>query len=175
MSAARSIFERALGAEQPSKPTPRPLGVRIANKVDEGAVFDLLMLLAAENALAPVNDEKVRAMIRRSTDRQGGVIGIIDAPDGGIAASVSLIMAQWWYSEAWHYEEVWSFVHPDHRRGAGNYAQRLIQFARWWGEQIGMPVLMGVLSTHRTIGKVRLYARHIPLAGALYLWRGSNV
>jgi hypothetical protein len=176
MSAVR-VFERAAEVKSPSAaPTPRPAEVRIAQQADEREIFDLLMLLAEENALAPVNDIKVLTMIRRATERRDGVIGIIDAPDGeGIAASVGIVMGSWWYTEAWHNEEMWSFVHPDYRRGNGNYAQKLIQFSKWWTEQLGMPLLMGVLSTKRTVGKVKLYARNVPLAGALYLWRGSGV
>lgn len=156
-------------------PTPRPAQVRLATEADEQKLFDLLMLLAAENAMDPVSDTKVMDMIRHATRREGGVIGIIDAPDGSIAATVGITMAQWWYSNAWRCEEAWSFVHPDHRGGNGRYAKQLIQFSKWWGEQLGMPVLMGVLSTHRTLGKIRLYARNIPVVGALFLHRAGSV
>lgn len=156
-------------------PTKRPEGVRVATATDEKAIFDLLMLLAEENAMDPVNDYRVLAMIKKATDRQGGMIGIIDAPDGSIAACVGLILSQWWYTESWHTEEVWSFVHPDHRGGSADHAAKLIEFSKWWGDQLGMPVIMGVLSTKRTLGKVRLYARSIPLVGAIFLHRGGSV
>lgn len=173
-AAVKATFERDYELRNAAGPTMRPEAVRIATQADEPSVYALLMRLAEENSLAPVNDQKVLDMIRKGTRRDGGVIGIIEV-DGQIAASVGLVMTQWWYSASWHVEEVWSFVHPDYRRAKDNYAKSLIQFSRWWGEQLGMPVLMGVLSTKRTLGKVRLYARHIPLVGALFLWRGAAV
>jgi hypothetical protein len=175
MSAIRSIFERAAEAKPVTGPTSRPDGVRIAVKADERALFDLLMTRAAEeNSMAPVNEFKVLNGIQVATERKGGVIGIIDTAEGEVAASVCLVMAQLWYTESWHYEDLWCYVHPDRRKGANNYAQRLIQFAKWFGEQAGCPVLLGVASNTRTLGKIRLYSRNIPLIGAAFLWRGAN-
>lgn len=177
MSAVRSIFERAIEAKVPAGPTPRPEGVRIAVKSDERAIFDLLMTKAAEEgALAPVNDYKVLNAIKTATDRKGAVIGIIEE-NGEIAASIGLVMGQWWYSEAWHYEDLWSYVHPEYRRvrrGNVNFAQMLLQFAKWWSEQAGLPVMLGIASSIRTAAKIRLYMRQLPLIGAAFLWRGSS-
>ncbi len=169
------MFERSTAYREPTGPTPRPACVRVATPADEQAVFDILMLLAEENAMSPVSEAKVWAAIHKGTRRQGGIIGVIDTPNRQIAATVGISMGQWWYTEAMHCEEIWSFVHPDHRKGKENYAKMLIEFSRWWGEQLGLPVLMGVLSTKRTLGKVRLYSRHIPFVGALFLHRAGAV
>lgn len=160
------------------EPTQRPLSVRIARPSEEERLFKTLMLLGEENAMAEISKPKVRAMLQRCRSPEPGqprygVIGVIDAPKGGIAATVGLVTGQWWYTEEWHCEEVWSFVHPDHRRDKANHAKDLIQFSKWWGEQLGWPVLMGVLSNVRTLGKIRLYAREIPLVGALFLHRAA--
>ena len=182
---ARIIEHHSWWSHKPQTgPTPRPLSVRISRPDEEEKIFRVLMQMAEEIALAPVNETKVRAMIRRCSgpaagEVRDGVIGLIDAPGGKIAATVGMIHNQWWYTNSWHVEEVWSFVHPDHRpdhrreENGPNYARALIQFSRWWGEQLGCPVLMGVMSTERTLGKIRLYAREIPLVGALFLHRGA--
>lgn len=175
MSALRSIFEREAEVEVQRGPTARPEGVRVAVKADERAIFDLLMTQAAEeSAFAPVNEFKVLEAIKSATERKGGIIGIIDSDDGRIAATIGLIMGWWWYSEEGHYQDLWCFVSPEFRRGRNNYAQRLIQFAKWWGEQAGAPVLMGVASTKRTQGKIRLFARNMPLVGAGFMWRSAR-
>lgn len=164
--------------DQQKMPTKRPLSVRIARPSEEERLFKTLMLAGEENAMAGVSEPKVRAMLQRCRSPEPGqprygVIGVIDAPKGGIAATVGLVTGQWWYTEEWHCEEVWSFVHPDHRRDKANHAKDLIQFSKWWGEQLGWPVLMGVMSNVRTLGKIRLYAREIPLVGALFLHRAA--
>lgn len=177
MSAVRSLFERAIEAKVPAGPTPRPEGVRIAVQADEKAIFDLLMTRAAEeNALAPVNEFKVLSTIKLATERKGAVIGVIEE-QSEIAASVGLIMGQFWYSEQWHYQDLWCYVHPEyrrHRRGNTNFAQMLLQFVKWWGEQAGACVFMGVATTDRTLAKVRLFARQMPIIGAGFWWRGSS-
>lgn len=161
-------------ADQPIAPrTPRPATVRVALPADEAKLFDLFMIAADENAMAPINEAKVRDGIANAVYRRGGVIGVIDGKNGELAGAVGIIMAPFWYSEQWHCEEMLNFVHPNYRAGSLNYARDLIQFAKWWSEQLGMTLLMGVLSHHRTEGKVRLYRRLLPFAGALFLYRGG--
>lgn len=173
-AALARMLNRSVDCRPVTGPTEQPPLVRIGLQADEQAIFDMLMLLAPENAMAPVNSEKVWDTIKKGTRRDGGVVGIIEV-DGKIAATVGIGMGPWWYSSAWHCEEMWCYVHPDYRKAKDNYAELLIQFTKWWSEQLGMPVLMGVLTTNRTLGKVRLYARHIPFVGGLFLWRGTNV
>lgn len=158
-----------------AKPTARPVAVRVASPADEQAVFDVLMLLAEENAMSPVSETKVIEAIRKGTRRDGGMVGIIDAPDRSIAATIGIVHGSWWYTQSWHCEELWSFVHPAHRKDGNNYARDLINFGKWWSEQMGLPFLMGVLSNKRTEGKVRLYRRTIPCVGALFLHRGGVI
>lgn len=176
MSAARNIFERAVEAKPTvalSPVTARPPEVRIASPGDEDQIFALWLLLAQESALAPINEHKVRALIRRAIGRDNMVIGIIEKNEE-IIATVCLTVAQPWYSESWYCEEIDTFVHPDHRRGSANYAQKLIQFSKWWAEQMGMPLIMSILSTKRTLGKIRLYMRSLPLVGGVFMWRGTT-
>jgi hypothetical protein len=141
-------------------------GVRMARLEDEDAVYRLLMLLHAENALASLSPEKVRSVITHATRGRGGIIGVIDGPNG-IEASIGLALLQWWYSDEWHLEEIWNFVHPDHRRST--HARRLVEFAKWSGDQLGTPVLLGVLTRHRLFPKLRLLQRQVPQVGALFL------
>lgn len=154
--------------------TMRPANVRIATKNDEQRVFDLFMMAGEENAMASINEAKVWAAIRNATERKGGVLGVIDGENGDLAGVIGLIMAPMWYSEAWHVEELLNYVHPDYRQGTRHCARDLISFAKWWSEQLGMPLLMGVLSNQRTEGKVRLYRRMLPFAGALFWYKGTK-
>jgi hypothetical protein len=152
----------------------RPAAVRIATPTDYARIFDIFMLAAAENAMAPICEAKVEEAITLATERRNGsVIGIIDGDRGDIAGIIGLVMAPFWYSHEWHCEELLNFVHPDYRMGTRRCAHDLLAFAKWWADQMGMALLMGVLSHKRTEGKVRLYRRQLPFAGALFLYRGG--
>ena len=153
--------------------TALPREVRIATPADERAVFDLFMMAADENAMAPVAADKVIAAIRLATERRGAVIGVTEG-DHELAGAVMLGMAPFWYSNDWHVEEFLNFVRPEYRKGARSDARHLIQFAKWWSDTIGIPLLMGVLTHTRTEGKVRLYRRMLPYKGALFLYEGAS-
>ena len=165
---------------QGASPTPRPSMVRIARPDEEDKIFDVLIMLSEENAIAPTNEERIRAMIRRCRGPENGkmrdgVIGLIDAPNGGgIAATCAVVMSQPWYSLAWYCEEIWTYVLPDYRAAKMGHAKALLNFEKWWAEQLGMPLFVGIISKTRTLGKMRLYSREMPLVGASFLWRGAS-
>jgi hypothetical protein len=63
------------------------------------------------------------------------------------------------------------FVRPEFRSAKGGRASRLCEFAKSTADKLEMPLLIGVLSTHRAAGKVRLYERHFGKpAGAYWLY-----
>jgi hypothetical protein len=137
-------------------PTPKPENVKLAAKVHERQVFDLLKLLALENALFRVDDECVLEIIRMATEEKGGIVGIIE-DDGKIVASIGLFLERFWYTKDWHVAEYWNFVHPDFRKS--NYAKSLINFSKWINENMGLILNIGILSSERTEAKIRLYER----------------
>ena|ERR1700743_3799268 len=141
-------------------------GVRLAGPADEEEVYALLMLLYHENSLAKLKPEKVMAMIRKATRREGGFIGVIVGPDG-IEATAGLLISQWWYTDDWHIEEMWNFVHPNHRRS--NHAKNMILWSKWIADQMQLPLLMGILTKKQIAAKMRLIQRQMPQVGALFL------
>ena len=141
--------------------------VRLATRRDEPAIYDLLLLLYAENAMAEIAPRKVQRVIKAATRARGGIIGVVDGHDG-IVASVGLKLDQWWYSDEWHLGEMWVHIHPDHRDES--HERDLIAFAKQCAARLGLSLLMGIISGHRVPAKVRLYQRMIPQCGALFLW-----
>jgi GNAT superfamily N-acetyltransferase len=146
-------------------------GVRLARAEDEEPVYRLLLELYAENALLPMNEAKVRAVIRTGTRGQGGIVGVIDGPQG-IEASIGMAFSQFWYTEATHLNELWCFVHPDHRQTT--HAKRLIEFAKWCADRLSVsgtrvPLLLGIVTRHRLLPKLRLFQRQAPQVGALFM------
>jgi uncharacterized protein YfaA (DUF2138 family) len=72
-------------------------------------------------------------------------------------------------------EERGIFVHPDFRAAKGGRARKLCEFSKFSAEKLGMPLLIGILSNHRTAGKVKLYGRIFgPPAGAYWLVDGKT-
>lgn len=151
----------------------------MARPEDGEAIFALLKIMHPESGLAPMSEPKVRAVVARCAERrQGSLAGVIEGPNG-LEASIGLTLSQWWYSDDWHMEEGWNFVHPAHRRKTlkhnggttppSSHSRRLIEFAKWAADEVGVPLLTGVLTTKRLEPKLRLFQRQLPQVGALFL------
>lgn len=144
--------------------------VKIAAPEDEEEIMELCRQLHEENAMFAMNDAKVRAMLRRAFDRQGGILGKIG--ETSIEGVVYLSMGTAWYSDDPYLEEVFLYVRPECRRSKN--AIMLMQFAKWCADSANISLLIGVLSTQRTQGKVRLYQREFSQpAGNFFLYNGN--
>lgn len=146
--------------------TPLPKEVRIAVPADEPALIGLMREAYKEQPIFPLNEDKMLQVIRRCTNREGGVIGIIDGPKGPRGYIIA-VLTQFWYTDSWHLEELSNFVHPDHRQE--HLPRQLIEFVKWFAEQCSVPLLMGILSTQRLEAKIRLYRRQFTPCGALFV------
>ena len=152
--------------------TQRPLNVRVAEPKDEQAILGLMRDAYKEQPIFPLNDKKILAKIKEATERKGGVIGVIDG-EHGIEAYLIAVMCTYWYTDQMHLEELSNFVHPDHRRST--HAKSLIEFAKWFAEQLNMPLIMGILSTQRLEPKIRLYTRQVKHCGAVFVHNTGNI
>lgn len=144
--------------------------VRIADSSDEDAVYDLFKLMHEENAVFDIDEERTRDFIKMATDRSNGVVGLIEgenSPEG----MVCMIIDQLWYSSEWFLNEMFNFVHPDFRRSTR--AKALISFAKNVSDEMKLPLIIGVVSNHRTEMKVKLYERQFPKAGAFFMYNGT--
>lgn len=145
--------------------------VRIAEKSDEAEIIQLLHLMHSEGGLLPLDEECARQTFDRAFYRRGGIIGVIGAP-GSIKALIYLLITRFWYTRESHLEEIFNFVHPDHRKS--DYAKRLISFAKDCSDEIGIPLMIGVLTNSRLESKVRLYRRSLGNpAGAFFIYNAN--
>lgn len=155
--------------------TECPQSVRIAGPRDEQACLDLWLMDLNENAahVAPVDPDKIMANIQQGTRRRGSVVAVIDGPDAPAALCVLAAM-QWHWSQAWFFQELCTFVHPEHRRT--HHADDLLQFQKWVSYQqtkgFGYPVhvLNGVLGAWRVHGKVAMYRRKFRQVGSVHIY-----
>jgi len=144
--------------------------VSIANSTDEDVIFDYLKIMHEENAVFHIDEEKVRNFIKMATDRKNGVIGIIKGDDG-LEGMICLVVDQLWYSHEWFLNEVFNFVHPEHRKSTR--AKSLLAFAKNISDEMELPLLVGVVSNYRTEAKVKLYERQFPKAGAFFMYNSN--
>ena len=146
--------------------------VRWADRRDEQRVMDLCHLLHKENGLFDMDEDSVRGMLRKAWNRDGGIVGVIGAPDKPLEGAICLCLEQMWYSKQWHLGELFNYVHPDHRRS--DHAKALIEFAKASAEKLKVPLIIGIISNHRTEAKVRLYERRLPKAGAFFVYNTAT-
>lgn len=132
--------------------------VRIADASDEDEIMSLCRLLHEENGLFDMDEGKVRNTLRMAFAKKGGMCGVIGAP-GKIEGVIYLLISQFWYSNDWHLEELFSFVHPDHRRSRNS--DFLVEKAKEWAKALDMSLVIGIVSNDRVLPKVRLYRKRL--------------
>lgn len=147
--------------------------VRTATAADEPEILRLLHLMHQEGGLLPLDEANARAMFSRAFNRKGGIIGVI-GPSDAIEGMIYLLLTRFWYTGADHLEELFNYVHPDHRKAG--HASTLIRFAKTCADEISIPLAIGVLTNHRMAEKVRLYRRYLGApAGAFFVYNASWV
>lgn len=146
--------------------TELPPEVVLGQPSDFDEVFDVFAEGYRENAIYALDLQKACAWLLMGLHRQNSCIGLIRGPKG-IEAMCAVYLASYWYSDEYFVEEVFNYVRFDHRRTT--HAKHLIQFAKWFAESLGKPLLMGILTTSRLAAKERLYERQIPKVGSLFL------
>lgn len=150
--------------------------VRLGTPQDENALMDLAARAWNENGVMDMNPEKMLGMIRPALYLWQGLIGIIGAPGQKIEAAILLRVSQMWYSDSWILEEKAIFVDPEFRKASRSnqdqsHARKLVDFSKEVADSLSVPLLIGVLSNHRTEAKIRLYERHFGApAGAFFLY-----
>jgi hypothetical protein len=147
------------------------LKITLATPNDEEQILSLAMNAWAENGLTDIEIEKVRAMIRPALYLWQGLCGVFKQPNGRIEGGVLLRMTQMWYSDSWLLEEKIIFVDPEFRNVKGGRAGMLCDFSKKVADDLGIPLLIGVLSNTRTKSKTKLYERKFgEPAGAFFLY-----
>lgn len=146
--------------------------VRRATAADEEELMEICRALHAENGLFAMNEQKVRDMLGRAFTNQGAIIGAI-GPKGSIQGAIYMLISNFWYSNDWHLEELFSYVLPQYRRTSN--AKDLITFAKRCSDELGIPLVIGVISNERTAAKVGLYQRQLDKpAGAFFFHRPAS-
>lgn len=146
------------------------LEVRIARESDLDAIMELALMGAKENGISSPNPRKMLEEIYPALQRKGGLMGVIGPKDGKPQGAVLLRIGIPWYTDDEVLEERAIFVHPEFRSAKGGRAARLLEFSMKASDELGLPLMIGILSNQRTEAKVRLYKRYLgEPAGAYWL------
>jgi hypothetical protein len=136
-------------------------------------------MMHAECGFRPLDIECARATFARAFDRKGGILAVIGAP-GNIRAMLCLQITHAWYTKDNHIEELFCWVHPEHRHS--DYGKLLGDYAKKCSDEISaaagikVPLVMGVLTNVRVAAKVRLYQRLFGRpAGATFVYNAPWV
>ncbi len=150
------------------------LRVRIGTIEDLDEVMPIVLMACEENAFATPSVTKLLYDVYSALMLHEGVIGIIGEKGEPIRAGILLRMGEMWYSNDRVLEERAIFVHPDFRASRGGPAARLCEFAIHMSEQLGIPLVTGVLSNNRTEAKVRMYSRIMGKPSGAYWIVGAS-
>lgn len=154
------------------------LPVRIAKPDDKTEILRLFLQAHHENGLFPFEFEKVDWWVNRMlypelippTDMSPrGVIGVIG--NGNLEGLAMLTVGCFWYAAQRHLEEFLVYVDSEVRRGGGGgHLKALVGWMKEQSALTGLPLMTGILSTHRTAAKVKLYESMLPKAGAFFFY-----
>jgi hypothetical protein len=148
--------------------------VRTGTPDDVHKIMGLALAACEENGLTKPNPEKLLREIWPSLNLDGGIVGVIGDREP-LEAAILLRVDSMWYSDEQTLLERAIFVHPSFRTSKIGRARLLCEFAKKAAHDLSMPLVIGVLSTHRTEAKSKLYSRQFgEPAGVYFIYNGKT-
>ena len=149
--------------------------IRVGVPEDIHAVMDLALAACEENGFVNPNPKKLGDEIWSALHLDHGLMGVIGPKGGKLEGGVLLRIGSMWYSDSQVLEEKAIFVDPTQRSAKGGRARKLCEFSKQVADTLKIPLIIGVLSNHRTEAKVRLYERQFGRpSGAFFLYNATT-
>lgn len=149
--------------------------VRVGTPEDVHGCMELALMACRENGISQPNAQKLLADVWPSLHQEFGVVGIIGKPNAMPEGVVLLRIGTLWYSDSPIVEEKAVFVHPQFRDAKAGRAKKLCEFSKKVADELGLPLVIGVVSNRRTRGKIKMYERIFGQpAGAYFLYGGKT-
>jgi hypothetical protein len=146
--------------------------VRKAQLSDKQQIMEMCEENHRDNGQFSLSLRKVEAMVDRAFNGGGAIIGVVGGHNS-IEGMLMLLISQFWYTEDWCLEEIQNYVRPEFRRST--HAKDMISFGKRCSDEIGIPLVIGVVSNERTKAKMDLYRRQLgdPVGGYFLYPRNS--
>ncbi len=159
----------------------KPSKVVAANPDDLENIMNIMPLLHGEGGIFSLDLDCAREKLRSIlyNDETIGVLGIIrggeDCPIEGV---IALEFNRYWYSRDWYVDELFTFVHPERRKG-NHHARSLIDFAKQLTTEFSktspdIRLMIGIVNNIQTEKKIKLYNRYLKPAGVFYTFTPSH-
>jgi GNAT superfamily N-acetyltransferase len=149
--------------------------VRTGTPEEVNEIMEIAMEATEENGFLQPNPLKLLADIWPALNLDNGIMGVIGNPGERIEGVVLLKMGTLWYSDIVTLEEKAVFVRPEFRSAKGGRARKLCEFSKQVADELGLTLVIGVLSSHRTQGKIKMYERLFgEPSGAYFLYGGRT-
>ena len=146
--------------------------VRKAVLADKSEILEMCVENHRDNGQFTLSLPRVESMIDKAFNRGGTIIGVVGM--GRIEGMIVLNIGQFWYSEDWILEEVQNYVRPQFRKST--HAKDMINFGKRCSDELGIPLVIGVVSNERTRAKLELYRRQLgEPAGGYFLHKPTTV
>lgn len=145
--------------------------VRVGTPDDVHGAMELAIMGGAENGIIRASPEKLLNDIWPALNLDWGIVGIVGELGQKLEGLVILRITTPWYGDDPVLEERAIFVHPEYRSAKGGRAARLCEFSMKTADRLGLPLIIGILSSQRTAAKVRMYTRFFgEPAGAFWIY-----
>ncbi len=131
--------------------------VRKAILSDKPQIMEMCIENHNDNGQFSIDPGKVEAMIDRAFNGGGAIIGVVGSQQ--IEGMLVLLISQFWYTSDWCLEEIMNFVRPQFRKST--HARDMIDFGKRCSNELGIPLVIGVVSNERTRAKMELYRRRL--------------
>jgi N-acetylglutamate synthase-like GNAT family acetyltransferase len=147
------------------------LQIRLATTDDLDEVMKLAFMACEDNGFLDFSPELLVREIWPALNQDHGLFPVIGPPGGDIQGFVLLRIGTMFYSHRQCLEEKCLWVHPDYRAAKGGRARRLLEFTKKSADTLGMPLIIGIMTTKRAKGKEALYRRFFgEPTGAFFLY-----
>lgn len=137
--------------------------VRKAVASDKPHIMQMCVENHRDNGQFSLAPHKVEVMIDRAFNGGGAIIGVVGRDQ--IEGMLALFIGQQWYTDEWSLEEIQNYVRPQFRKST--HAKDMINFGVRCSDELGIPLVIGVVSNERTRAKMELYRRQLgePVGG----------
>jgi predicted N-acetyltransferase YhbS len=135
------------------------LVLRVGTPADIEPVMQMAQEACDEQAIFPSSIKKIQEVNVPALRCENGIVGILSTKEGEVVGATVLRVVEVWYSEQKVLEEAFIFIKPEYRSSKGGWARKMCEFSKKLSDDLGIPLIAGIVSNVRTEAKIRLYER----------------